>query len=397
MILPIINKTYIICIITILLILGLYMYISWNNKEGFNNSSDYRGKLSKTKSGRTCQKWTAQKPHSHTRTPEKYPNKGLGDHNYCRDPDGEGTIWCYTTDSDKRWGYCNINTETTTTKPATTNKLATTTKPATTTTKPINNSDYRGALSETKSGRTCQKWTAQEPHSHDRTPEKYPNKGLGDHNYCRNPDGEDTIWCYTTDSDKRWEHCDINNQPCEIIYDKEKCEKQTNCRYDIIMKYNTGDTLGICNDKDKPLSCEKIISKDICYNRNDCKYTITNKRKNRGKCHNNSLELPCKDYDEYNCPIMSEQAKCSYTVTNKSLNQGICHNANNALPCNQFGNYLCNKKPNCEYDKLNNYCNNIDELTPCSDVLSKNCNTRSDCHLVQNELGINKCVTKQKT
>ena len=57
------------------------------------------------RSGKTCQKWTAQSPHRHSRTPSKYPNKGLGDHNYCRNPDGEGGgIWCYTTSASRRWG-----------------------------------------------------------------------------------------------------------------------------------------------------------------------------------------------------------------------------------------------------------------------------------------------------
>ena len=28
-------------------------------------------------------------------------------------------------------------------------------------------------------------------------------------NYCRNPDDEPEPWCYTTDSDKRWEYCGI--------------------------------------------------------------------------------------------------------------------------------------------------------------------------------------------
>ena len=27
-------------------------------------------------------------------------------------------------------------------------------------------------------------------------------------NKCRNPDHDDTIWCYTTDPDQRWEFCD---------------------------------------------------------------------------------------------------------------------------------------------------------------------------------------------
>ena len=33
----------------------------------------------------------------------------------------------------------------------------------------------------------------------------------GDHNYCRNPSGEFAgVWCYTTDPDKRWEHCSVS-------------------------------------------------------------------------------------------------------------------------------------------------------------------------------------------
>ena len=31
----------------------------------------------------------------------------------------------------------------------------------------------------------------------------------GEHNYCRNPDGEPTAWCYTTDPASRWELCDV--------------------------------------------------------------------------------------------------------------------------------------------------------------------------------------------
>lgn len=66
---------------------------------------------------------------------------------------------------------------------------------------------YRGCQTKTRSGQYCQPWTHQKPHTQDRTPENYPDAGLVD-NYCRNPDGSDTIWCYTTNPNVRWELCD---------------------------------------------------------------------------------------------------------------------------------------------------------------------------------------------
>ncbi|KAI8513662.1 hypothetical protein Bbelb_079860 [Branchiostoma belcheri] len=67
-----------------------------------------------------------------------------------------------------------------------------------------NGKSYRGTVSVTASGRTCQRWDVKIPHK----PAYKPPDGT-DHNYCRNPDVHTTTWCYTTDPAKRWENCDV--------------------------------------------------------------------------------------------------------------------------------------------------------------------------------------------
>ncbi|XP_066264124.1 uncharacterized protein [Branchiostoma lanceolatum] len=67
---------------------------------------------------------------------------------------------------------------------------------------------FRGKLSVTRTGLTCQRWDSQTPHTHDRTAAKYPSSGL-EQNYCRNPDGSSGAWCYTTDPRTRWDYCDV--------------------------------------------------------------------------------------------------------------------------------------------------------------------------------------------
>ena len=50
-------------------------------------------------------------------------------------------------------------------------------------------------------------WDVHTPHKHEKiTPALYPFESL-DKNYCRNPDEDDSIWCYTTDPKTRWETC----------------------------------------------------------------------------------------------------------------------------------------------------------------------------------------------
>ena len=53
----------------------------------------------------------------------------------------------------------------------------------------LKQADYRGTISVTETGKTCQRWDTKSPHRHSRTVSNYPDSGL-EENYCRNPDGK---------------------------------------------------------------------------------------------------------------------------------------------------------------------------------------------------------------
>jgi hypothetical protein len=75
------------------------------------NGVDYRGSLGVTELGFTCQDWSAQSPHPNPHTLTAFPGFGLEDGPFCRNPDSEVRPWCYTTDPDKLWDYCDICSE----------------------------------------------------------------------------------------------------------------------------------------------------------------------------------------------------------------------------------------------------------------------------------------------
>ena len=68
---------------------------------------------------------------------------------------------------------------------------------------------YTGLTNTTASGRTCQLWSIDTPHitGYSYRLSKFPDL---QENYCRNPDGDAEMWCYTTDPTTRWEVCDIS-------------------------------------------------------------------------------------------------------------------------------------------------------------------------------------------
>jgi len=112
-----VNKYFILIAIVQVIIFNIYFFTITRHEEYFTENvcnetlsgtkaTGYRGCQNKTISGKICMNWNSQTPQKHSNTPEKKKDFGVGDHNYCRNPDGRNTIWCYTTDSNKRWTYC---------------------------------------------------------------------------------------------------------------------------------------------------------------------------------------------------------------------------------------------------------------------------------------------------
>ena len=69
---------------------------------------------------------------------------------------------------------------------------------------------YRGSFSTTFSGKTCQAWSSQSPHTHSLTDDDFAEGSVAlAKTYCRDPGNESFLWCYTTDPGIPWEPCDI--------------------------------------------------------------------------------------------------------------------------------------------------------------------------------------------
>ncbi|NP_001076238.1 tissue-type plasminogen activator precursor [Oryctolagus cuniculus] len=173
----------------------------------------YRGTWSTTESGAQCvnwnSSWLALKPYS-----GRKPNAlrlGLGNHNYCRNPDRDTKPWCYVfragtyspefcstpACSKEKNGNCYLG----------------------------KGQAYRGTHSLTTSGASCLPWNSMLL-----VGEKYTARqsnaealGLGKHNYCRNPDGDSKPWCHVLKNRKLViEYCDVPQcATCGLRQDKQ--------------------------------------------------------------------------------------------------------------------------------------------------------------------------------
>ncbi|MEE6486843.1 hypothetical protein FKM82_014717 [Ascaphus truei] len=72
---------------------------------------------------------------------------------------------------------------------------------------------YRGNVSQTEGGFTCLHWDSY--HLIQESVNAFVTgihvNGIGDHNFCRNPDGAEKPWCYYEDDDGKlnWDLCDV--------------------------------------------------------------------------------------------------------------------------------------------------------------------------------------------
>ncbi|XP_070542993.1 zinc metalloproteinase nas-12-like isoform X2 [Ptychodera flava] len=182
--------------------------------EDEKTARDYRGTVSTTRKGMTCQNWFSQSPHRHPFSYEsngdlKLAKWGLGDHNDCRNPDNDPRgVWCYTTDPRVKYDHCDIGTPEkncavtrSETPPATNSHMECYRK--------ADGKDYRGTVSVTEDGEPCIKWADVEWMLSE-------NFGGSYHNHCRNPNRDRKPWCFTA---SWFGYCDVGKP-------SKKCSKR---------------------------------------------------------------------------------------------------------------------------------------------------------------------------
>jgi len=171
----------------------------WPMADRSAKGNKYRGTQSTTEKGYTCKNWKETKYWS-----AKYRAKGVGDHNYCRNPNNYPRPWCYTTSGS--WDYCFV--------PTCGVDIGCWPKKD----REMKGSGYRGGQNVTVASIICKNWKLTKYWK-----EKYFNEGVGDHNYCRNPlEKYNRVWCYKITGG--WDWCNVptcSGCNCQKVTDTE--------------------------------------------------------------------------------------------------------------------------------------------------------------------------------
>ncbi|XP_061599808.1 neurotrypsin isoform X3 [Cololabis saira] len=111
---------------------------------------------------------------------------------------------------------------------------------------------YRGAVDRTESGVRCMKWSEVPGFR-----ERYPGRGLGEHNHCRNPDGRIRPWCFFRSHKGRadWGYCDCKQGSVRLQGGRSKLDGR-------VEVYLGGVWGSVCSngwgDKDAAVVCRQL-------------------------------------------------------------------------------------------------------------------------------------------
>jgi len=154
---------------------------------------EYAGTESQTMYGDQCQKWSSQEPHQHELGVNDYefPEMDVESaSDYCRYIHPTSDMpWCFTTNPDVEWGYCDIPNCWTKEEICIANQTGL---------------EYNGTVSQDIFNNTCLTWSDYDIDA--------------ESNYCRNTDAdEEGPWCYIADQgDKIKQYCYI--PLCEDVF-----------------------------------------------------------------------------------------------------------------------------------------------------------------------------------
>ncbi|KAH9512862.1 Neurotrypsin [Bulinus truncatus] len=132
-----------------------------------------------------------------------------------------------------------------------------------------NGSDYRGFATTTEKGTQCLSW-ADSIEVNDRT---NPGKGLGDHNYCRNPDNDARPWCWTNHEELNYDFCKLDKCSDVIDYVKassssEKNNEELNCPSEKFYCQKQNECIP------KALRCDKYLDCYLGEDEEGCEYAL---------------------------------------------------------------------------------------------------------------------------
>uniref|UniRef100_A0A3Q0RS79 Neurotrypsin n=1 Tax=Amphilophus citrinellus TaxID=61819 RepID=A0A3Q0RS79_AMPCI len=171
---------------------------------------------------------------------------------------------------------------------------------------------YRGAIDVTESGARCMNWTEVAGFE-----ERYPGKGIGEHNHCRNPDGRIRPWCFFKNHRGRvdWGYCDCKqgvSLPIRLVGGPSKSEGR-------VEVFHAGQWGSICDDQwddsDAEVVCRQLGLSGVARAWSQAHFGKGSGRVwlDEVRCTGNELTLeqcPKSAWGEHNC-LHSEDAGVS--------------------------------------------------------------------------------------